>query len=143
MHMRIRLLERQQTHIDKAECQISDIENTADQQGKSLKNLKVDLETMKAINEDLGARSHRSNLRIIEISKSVNMRCAYDYAESMLIGIFCHDSLSSMFTVERAQALLAPKFVPGAPPCPITVKLLHYKDTHYPEYGKRQNTTPT
>ncbi|KAJ1153855.1 hypothetical protein NDU88_006613 [Pleurodeles waltl] len=100
-----------ESRLDGLENRISDID---DQQFKSREHqLKIDkvLDVIKAKNEDLEARSRRSNIHLTGIPESAVISKMEDFVESMLRNMFGTD-LSPVIIVERAQRPCTP---PGTP----------------------------
>ncbi|KAJ1152917.1 hypothetical protein NDU88_005691 [Pleurodeles waltl] len=126
-----KLMERLEKHaerLDQSERCISEVKDG--QAIKSSRHAKMvkELAVLQAKVEDLEARSHRNNLRIVGIAEYIAIDNMESYVERLLVQLLGRETFSSVFVVERAHRVLMARPPPAAPPCPIIAKLFNYRD---------------
>ena len=83
--------------------QISEIEDNSVESAKLLKEMSKEIDKIRLKNEDLEARSRRSNVRILGIAESTSNVRMENYVEKMFRQIFGADNLSNFLIVVRAH----------------------------------------
>lgn len=78
--------------------------------------------------EDLENRLSRNNVRAIGIPEKIERKNPVTFIKQWLFNTFGKDSLSSMFSVERAHRVPACPLPPDAPPRPFLFKMLNYNN---------------
>lgn len=78
--------------------------------------------------DDLENRSRRNNARVVGVPEKVEGSNPSDYFESWLLKTFGKETLTPLYAVERAHRVPMRPLPPGAPPRPVLIKLLHFKD---------------
>ena len=77
--------------------------------------------------EDAEGRARRSNLRIVGLPEGAEGRDPLPYMEEWLKSFMPAGTLSPFYSIERAHRVPGRCPVPGAPPRPMLVKMLHFK----------------
>lgn len=78
--------------------------------------------------DDLENRLRRNNVRLVGVPEKVEGQNPTAYFESWLLNTIGKDNLTPIFAVERAHRVPTRPLPPGAPPRPVLVKVLHYRD---------------
>lgn len=71
---------------------------------------------------------YRNNVRLVGVPEKIEGANPSEYFESWLRNIFKKGMLTPLFTVERAHRVPLRPLPPGAPPRPLLIKLLHFRD---------------
>ncbi|KAJ1193300.1 hypothetical protein NDU88_002599 [Pleurodeles waltl] len=119
---------KQHARLATAERRICDIEDDHTQQDKEMKEMHTEIPHIQLKNEDLEARTQRSNMRVADILESTATGRTKDYLEKLLLALFRAEKFFKTFVIKQAYCSLAPKPVPGELPRPIIAKLLNYRD---------------
>lgn len=112
---------RMETRISEMEDQFTPVQRDV------RKNTQV-IAALLAKTDDLENRSRRNNVRLVGVPEKIEGSNPSDYFESWLVTVFGKETLSSLFAVERAHRVPLRPLPPGAPPRPVLIKLLHFKD---------------
>lgn len=78
--------------------------------------------------DDLENRSRRNNIRLVGVPEKSEGRDPVAFFEAWLTDLVGRDCLSTHFSIERAHRVPMRAPPPGAPPRPILLKLLHFRD---------------
>lgn len=95
--------------------------------------------TLLSKTDDLENRLRRNNIRLIGVPEKFESANPTDSFEKWLLTVFGKEILSPLYAVERAHRVPTRPLPPGAPPRPVLVKLLHYKDRDAILRAARQN----
>lgn len=121
-------LEKHGERLETAETRISTVEDESRTTTNKCAGMERMLEVIKAKEEELEAQSRRNNVRITGLPETTNTGRMEVYIEQLCKDLFGADALSPIFIVERAHRSLAPRPPPGAPPRPLVVRILNYRD---------------
>ncbi|KAJ1081880.1 hypothetical protein NDU88_002052 [Pleurodeles waltl] len=134
------MLDKHSDSLDMVERRILDMEvdgttltSNQSTMGKTLAALQMKV-------EDLEAHSRQNNLRIVCIAESTSIDNNEKYIELLLIQLLGRQTFLDMFVVESEHRSLAACPPPGAPPRPVTDKLLNYRDRDaalYPDFTQQ------
>ena len=80
--------------------------------------------------EDAEKRTRRNNLRFVEFPEGVEGTATESFLEDWLKSWVPAQALSTCFVLERAQRSLQRRPPEGAPPRPMIMKILNYKDRY-------------
>ncbi|KAM4051814.1 uncharacterized protein ACNLHF_026078 [Anomaloglossus baeobatrachus] len=92
--------------------------------GRAIHNISL----LRAKVDDLENRSRRSNLRLVGVPEKAEGNNPVAFFEMWLPKTLGMDLFSPFFTIERAHRVPTRPPPPGAPPRPILLKLLHFRD---------------
>lgn len=114
--------------VKEAEVRISTVEDQLPPIHKELKQATQQIATLLNKVDDLENRSRRNNVRLVGVPERVEGRDPVAFFESWLKETIGSDALSPYFTIERAHRVPPRPPPPGAPPRPVLMKLLHFRD---------------
>lgn len=126
-HVR-RDLQAMSDRVKAAEDRVSNVEDQLPPLAKAMKSATHQITTLLAKVDDLENRSRRSNIRIVGVPEREEGRDPVAFFENWLMDIMGKNILSPFFAIERAHRVPTRSPPPGAPPRPILMKLLHFRD---------------
>lgn len=110
------------------ETRISDLEDQFVPTQATVRKHSQLIAALLAKTDDLENRSRRNNVRLIGVPEKIEGANPSEYFESWLRNTFEKGTLTPLFAVERAHRVPLRPLPPGAPPRPVLVKLLHFRD---------------
>lgn len=114
--------------VKEAEERISRVEDQLPTLSQTVKTHTQQINSLLLKVDDLENRSRRSNLRLVGVPEKEEGRDPVAYFERWLLEVVGRNILSSFFAIERAHRVPARAPPPGAPPRPILMKLLNFRD---------------
>lgn len=121
-------LQKMNERMVAAEGRISTVEDQLTPMQKELKAATLNIAALMHKVDDLENRSRRSNIRLVGVPEKAEGRDPVAFLESWLSAMAGKDSLTPFFAIERAHRVPTRPLPPGAPPRPILLKLLHFRD---------------
>lgn len=121
-------LQKMTDRVKAAEDRISNVEDQLPSLCKATKSATQQIAALLSKVDDLENRSRRSNIRIVGVPEKEEGRDPVTFFESWLMEVMGKNILSPFFAIERAHRVPARPPPPGAPPRPILMKLLHFRD---------------
>lgn len=121
------------------EGRVSDIEDKLPPLSRDVRRHDQLLTNLLSKTDDLENRLRRNNVRLIGVPEKFEGTTPTDSFEKWLMTVFGKEVLSPLYAVERAHRVPTRPLPPGAPPRPVLIKLLHYKDRDAILRAARQN----
>lgn len=112
----------------RVETRVGEVEDQLAPLQKDVRRHAVSIAALLAKTDDLENRSRRNNIRLVGVPEKVKGPDPSAYFESWILNLFGKEALTPLYAVERAHRVPMRPLPPGAPPRPILVKLLHFKD---------------
>lgn len=114
--------------VKATEERISTVEDQLSPMSKDLKRATQQIAFLLNKVDDLENRSRRNNVRVVGVPEKSEGKDPVSFFESWLADIIGKEQLSSLFAIERAHRVPLRPPPPGAPPRPILLKLLNFRD---------------
>ncbi|XP_041430045.1 NIMA-related kinase 6 S homeolog isoform X1 [Xenopus laevis] len=111
-----------------AEGRISTIEDTIAPYSDIISTLQQKVATLTARAEDSENRNRRNNLRIVGLPEGSEGRAPEAFVEAWLKQTLGEEVFSAIFIIERAHRVPTRPLPPGAPPRPLIMRFLNYRD---------------
>lgn len=121
-------IKRVSERTTEVETRMSELEDSFHPVQKDTRRHNQQIAALEDKADDLENRLRRNNVRLVGVPEKVEGRNPTDYFESWLQNTFGKDVLTPIFAVERAHRVPTRPLPPGAPPRPVLVKVLHFKD---------------
>lgn len=114
--------------VTATEERISEVEDQISPMTTELKRATQQIAFLLHKVDDLENRSRRSNIRLVGVPEKSEGKDPVSFFESWLINMVGKERLSPFFAIERAHRVPMRAPPPGAPPRPILLKLLNFRD---------------
>ena len=114
--------------VTEVEGRVSELEDTVKGLGVTVRKLEAATGALEARAEDAENRVRRNNIRFIGIPEGLEGTATESFLEQWLRSWVPSHLLSPCFVLERAHRSLQRRPPLGAPPRPMIVKILNYKD---------------
>lgn len=114
--------------VQAAEERISAVEDQIPHITKELKRGTQQIAFLLNKVDDLENRLRRNNIRLVGVPEKSEGKDPVAFFESWLLDTVGKDLLSAHFSIERAHRVPLRPPPPGAPPRPILIKMLHFRD---------------
>lgn len=111
-----------------AEERISTVEDVIPPLSKEVKTHSAQIAALLLKTDDFENRLRRNNVRLIGVPEKAEGSNPGDFFEQWLARVIGRERLSPLYAVERAHRVPTRMLPPGAPPRPVLVRVLHYKD---------------
>lgn len=121
-------LHKMNDRVKAAEDRISQVEDQLPSLSKATVEAAQHIKALLAKVDDLENRSRRSNVRIVGVPEKEEGRDPVAFFEAWLMEVMGKNILSPFFAIERAHRVPTRPPAPGAPPRPVLMKLLHFRD---------------
>lgn len=121
-------LQKINDRVEAAEGRISTVEDQLPSMQKTLKTATLQIAALLSKVDDLENRSRRSNIRLVGVPEKAEGRDPVAFLESWLSDTVGKDLLSPFFAIERSHRVPTRPLPPGAPPRPMLIKLLNFRD---------------
>lgn len=112
----------------RVENRVSEVEDMVAPLQHDVRKHNLSVAALLAKTDDLENRARRNNVRLVGVPEKVEGSNPSDYFETWILNTFGKETLTAMYAVERAHRVPLRPLPPGAPPRPVLVKLLHFKD---------------
>ena len=94
----------------------------------TLQDLRERVRFLEGRAEDTEGRSQRSNIRVVRVPEGAEGRDAVTFLENWIQSFTPAESRTPLFSLERAHRVPTRRPLVGAPPRPMVMKLLHFRD---------------
>lgn len=110
------------------EQRVSRLEDTARPLPSDLARVQKQLAEMTDKADDIENRLRRNNVRLVGLPEGVEGRAPEKFMEDWLKSTFGPEPFSSLLAIERAHRIPTRPLPPGAPPRPLIMRFLNYRD---------------
>lgn len=114
--------------VREAETRIGQVEDQLLPLSQAVKSNTQQIAALLLKVDDLENRSRRNNVRLVGVPEKEEGRDPVAFFEKWLADTMGRNILSPFFAIERAHRVPTRAPPPGAPPRPILMKLLHFRD---------------
>lgn len=121
-------LQNVRERLSAAEERISTVEDAIPPLSKEVKTHTAQIAALFLKTDDFENRLRRNNVRLIGVPEKAEGSNPGDFFEQWLAQAIGREKLSPLYAVERAHRVPTRLPPPGAPPRPVLVRVLHYKD---------------